>query len=514
MGRDFGLLEVWHSLASHDKWWKVLRPLVLRGEAKRDASSSATGSDVTKATRHKPRSKFVELHNEFVDYEEKMGPCHPEESVGEGFVGVESDAEDSAGLANQQERGSAGVPLLGKMQRVTGAKRRKPTPRRVCPRGNEDHESDDPGTADINAGNGELARVETQVGDAAVVTPTNASKKKRIGVKPKMRTSSSAKAGQSTAMENKVEKGVEGQHQAAPAAVPENVEVAAEQDRARGPPPQYLEDVNLVLAWISVCCSFSDLSPHLDEANDWFWFLVSSVYYDLAPNQIHISDVESMLKDRWQQIRRPVANFQKLYEASLSDKSPLARADREAAVTVAQEAYWAHHGHWFLHRAVWEILERHTDWDAVLKPLLLGTEASKSVPKLNPPTSIPGDSELSADSNAHVNTPDDEAKSDESADPVDSSSAAKQGPVGGSVNLKMTDSTNLTQPEFVVVAIGKAETEKQRLLARQWLDLSRQQLELRIMTRGDEGLTTEGIEYLRLRRERILNKQRLDAVGK
>lgn len=45
---------------------------------------------------------------------------------------------------------------------------------------------------------------------------------------------------------------------------------------------QSVDDVHLALAWADVSCSFADIKPRLTETNEWFWFLVSSIYFDLG----------------------------------------------------------------------------------------------------------------------------------------------------------------------------------------------------------------------------------------
>ncbi|KAG6949187.1 hypothetical protein JG687_00015034 [Phytophthora cactorum] len=61
-------------------------------------------------------------------------------------------------------------------------------------------------------------------------------------------------------------------------------------------PTQSLAVPHVALAWANVCCSWADISPRLEESNDWFWFLVSTIYLDLVAKPDCRGDVESVLK--------------------------------------------------------------------------------------------------------------------------------------------------------------------------------------------------------------------------
>lgn len=112
-----------------------------------------------------------------------------------------------------------------------------------------------------------------------------------------------------------------------------------------------MEAVHLALAWADVSCSCADMSPRLEESNKWFWFLVSSVYFDLVAKPDCRGDIDGVLKDEWLRIKECIAAFHLLYEAELAKKADVRRADREVVILRAQEAFWTQHEHWFQHRA-------------------------------------------------------------------------------------------------------------------------------------------------------------------
>ncbi|KAK1940568.1 hypothetical protein P3T76_008019 [Phytophthora citrophthora] len=124
---------------------------------------------------------------------------------------------------------------------------------------------------------------------------------------------------------------------------------------------QRVSEVHLALAWANICCSCVDMSPRLEESHDWFWFLVSSIYFDLAAAPDCSSDIEQILREVWREMRTQMATFQGLYVEELTKMRTVSRADRESIVSRALDRYWTRNGHWFKHRAAWEVLECHRD---------------------------------------------------------------------------------------------------------------------------------------------------------
>ncbi|KAG1709469.1 hypothetical protein DVH05_020124 [Phytophthora capsici] len=254
-----------------------------------------------------------------------------------------------------------------------------------------------------------------------------------------------------------------------------------------GDATQRVSGVHLALAWANICCSCVDMSPRLEESHDWFWSLVSRIYFALAAASECHSDIEQSLRGVWREMRAQIATFHRLYEKELAGTSTTNRVDRESMVARALESYHARIGRWFNHRAAWEVLECHRDWDNILKPSLLRSNSEVYPPKRR--------REIERD------TISDETKSDGSVD------ARCESSVGLEPDLHADQSCVLPLPPLV----EKAAKRKSSSSTTEWLELNTRLLEMQIMTRAADGLNPEAREYLRLRRQQILQKTRLQA---
>lgn len=250
--------------------------------------------------------------------------------------------------------------------------------------------------------------------------------------------------------------------------------VATVDSKPQGDTPK-VNDVHLTLAWIGVSCSFADASPKLEETYDWFWFLVSSYYNDYRPDGSSRCDDEDALKGRWHELRSRVVEFHAMFESAVAARGDVARMDREEVIAQALETYWKRNKLWFQHRAVWEMLERHVDWEAVLKPLLLRSEGSGDIQDAQTVERV---EEETASSN-----------SDERAAPKERDEGANPAQLP---RLSLNDRAQLP-------------------LIKQWLDLSTCRLEMNVMTQKTDDLSPQALEYFRLKRRQILKKARRES---
>ncbi|KAG3117838.1 hypothetical protein PI125_g3416 [Phytophthora idaei] len=270
-------------------------------------------------------------------------------------------------------------------------------------------------------------------------------------------------------------------------------------------PTQSLAVPHLALAWANVCCSWADISPRLEESNDWFWFLVSTIYLDLVAKPDCRGDVESVLKNFWYDMRAEIVVFHNLYEKELKRDGSVSRADRESMVSRAQEAYWTQSGQWFQYRAAWEILERHKDWEGILKPLLLGLDEGTAVNNASS-SKLAGSTRQKSTGNH-----DDEEKSGQSGEPVPVPVDVTSDSPGVSSHPDYRQEVNPgnrspPSPESWIETVTKQTSST---MSAGWLELNTQLLEMQVMTRSEDGLSPEALEYLRLRRQQILQKTRM-----
>ncbi|KAL3672950.1 hypothetical protein V7S43_002252 [Phytophthora oleae] len=289
-------MKAWKLLAHYSKWRHVFRPLILRQQAGKTTV---------------PRK----ARNETVNYEEKK-------------------AATTTSISHERPVSASST------ERVTGAKRRQE---------GEDHVSYP-----------EYMGVKVK-GDVAVVAPIiRLDQTKQPLGKKKARNATQTlewirtieSKGYSASPTRNV-----------PAVTPQKLEktqllnVKSSQN-SDGDATERVSGVHLALAWANISCSCVDMSPRLEESHDWFWFLVSSIYFDLADCR---SDIEQILRKVWCKMRAQIATFHSLYEKELTRTSTTSRADRESMVSRALEGYWTRNGHWFRHRAAWEVLECHKD---------------------------------------------------------------------------------------------------------------------------------------------------------
>ncbi|EEY69975.1 uncharacterized protein PITG_06521 [Phytophthora infestans T30-4] len=241
---------------------------------------------------------------------------------------------------------------------------------------------------------------------------------------------------------------------------------------------------HLTLAWANVCCSWAEMSPRLEESNECFWLHVSSMYLDLVVKRDRPSGIEFVLKQLWYEMRAEIVVFHTLYEEELKGDSSVSRTNRESMVSRAQEAYWSRCGQWFKHRAAWEILERHKDWEHTLKRLLLlGLDKRTST--------TDGDASSCKLTGSILQEPTDSHNLEGESD----------GP-GDLVLVPASESSEVSED----VNDGK---QKNAAVSEGWLEWNTRLLELQVMTRSEVGLSPEALEYLRLRRQQILEKEQL-----
>ncbi|KAE9013852.1 hypothetical protein PR001_g15285 [Phytophthora rubi] len=455
-GRSFNFVNVWNLLTHHKDWERVLKQLVLREGGEK---SSATGGDsrvVEAAVLQKHPREDEEISR---DYETKRTPSSRETGVEDGTS------------ADKSPRAAFKATHSSKKQRVAGQTTKMVNADLGCE--DQDH----------------AAGGWTGAGrEVPIVTPIHSSKTQpAIGEKAVERTRvmqtrsfDARRSVQINEDDSDNETSTADQHPSeaelsdglATESYPNKVEET----------PQRVKDVHLALAWADVSCSCADMSPRLEESNDWFWFLVSSIYFDLVSEPTCRSDIEPVLKSNWLEIRNCIASFHELYEAELEKNADVSRAGRETVILRAQEAFWDQSGNWFKHRAAWEILERHTDWETVLKPLVLGSSAFKMSLGGSPPKRT-GKVNWSS-----VIDPPDETTRGISAEPITVPAVDESPP-----------------PSFE--SIASTETKSSTLSA-QWLEWSTHRSDLQVMTQSEVGLSSEAVEYLRLRRKKILQKTR------
>ncbi|ETN05928.1 hypothetical protein PPTG_13782 [Phytophthora nicotianae INRA-310] len=468
-GEHFQHLEVWNVLTQHAKWERVLKPLILR---EKTAKAPVTASKVEE-----------EIPNdETMSCGEQLAPVGRDLAV----VVVEATPE-SSGDSEEKGKRPASISLTtqpwSSIKRITGAKRRKMMPTRVEQQIDSMDEEEEPSrkspleTNCVNADYVEIEEMSRAIGNVTCVTPdrsvettqaTEHINKHDSGSDSEATSILSASNHENTGRSTYVETG----------ASPEQTEE----------PTQSVAAAYLALAWANVSCSWADISPRLEESNDWFWFHVSSIYLDFVAKPDCHSDIKTVLKNCWHEIRTQIVVFHHLYEELKGDNT-ISRADRESTVSRAQEAYWEQCGHWFQYRAVWEFLERHSDWEDVLKPLLLGLDKRT--------TANDACSSESAGNIPHKLTDEEMSGGSEESEPPRV--------ISDRDHLHSVNPKNWPPETW----FETTEKKKNSTMSAEWLEWNKHLLEMQIMTRSEVGLSPEALEYLRLRRQQILQRTRM-----
>ncbi|KAF4132308.1 hypothetical protein GN958_ATG18425 [Phytophthora infestans] len=470
MGESFEYLEVWNLLTHHAKWDRVLKPLILRGKiGKTAATTDAEG----KTQRSQGGDNITKK---------------PESAAQDHLLLTMEFATQHRGDLKTRTKRPASIslptPSSNPEIRITGAKRRKRMPTRVEPPVDLMDEGEETSCTALLGATGRCGNANyIQVEELSRTSETISC------VTPDRSDKSKAAAGHDGEDDSDSDSGTSSEPEGLPVSKDKDAELITEIE-TRKPlkqSEQTTETVavtHLTLAWANVCCSWAQMSPRLEESNECFWLHVSSMYLDLVVKRDRPSGIEFVLKQLWYEMRAEIVVFHTLYEEELKGDTSVSRTNRESMVSRAQEAYWSRCGQWFKYRAAWEILERHKDWEHTLKRLLLlGLDKCTSTTDSDASSCKLTGSILQEPTDSHNH----EGESDGPDDLV---------LVPASESSEVSEDVNDGKQKNAAVSEG-------------WLKWNTRLLELQVMTRSEDGLSPEALEYLRLRRQQILEKEQL-----
>ncbi|OWZ13120.1 hypothetical protein PHMEG_00013614 [Phytophthora megakarya] len=219
-----------------------------------------------------------------------------------------------------------------------------------------------------------------------------------------------------------------------------------------------------------------------------FWELVQKEYSSLAPKD-HAKTFDE-LYGQWNEVLPHLTEFLMVFSrlwkgCNLSGQDAEVRCEK--AFTAVQKEFQAKHGHDFEYEVTARLLIHHGEWWTVLKPLLMPSNEDKPESE----SSTPGDDQESSNEPStpeNVSTPEELGTDEEEDTPKRS-------------RLDSTTQVSISSSQSVDSQFEALDTKK--------LEVVERQLEWNIMTRSEDDLSAEGIEYLRLQRDQILRKMRM-----